>query len=497
MGSHSKRPRQPLSENERAQWIYEDMMNSVRRGEAFVPEDAPEEIPDFSAAVYVKPQVMKPKTDDDYRSFARRGRGFLDGETSEPEAGWIDSEGNAEPDEVIGRPLGNRGTRYTTPIAPREDTPTETPATPAEAEPRQARPQADSDVSHESSHPHEKAPTHKASKADGHRRMSVHRPTRQPRPTGTTQRALPSRKGVSRVKQAPMHKRLVRMWPLLIALVITAALVLAGIAGFGYYRESHPKGVSTQMTITGDIGTVPVLDLPAPLPLTFPKTQVVTRGKGASLEENDPVLLRLTVFDGKTGKLLSSGDAPHYLAGRVNAETLTPDIEAAVLGQKVGSRLALRRPVSRSGEQAMEIDVIDVLPTEATGKPTKPDDNPPVTIDESDDSPTLGTLAEEPPKSAYLKVLRTGSGAQVQDGTSVIANFAVWRWHDKSQSSNTWEGKGPQVIDLAGAMTGLREQLSDQRVGSRVVIVLPPELAQGDDTLVVVVDILAVIDHSK
>lgn len=59
------------------------------------------------------------------------------------------------------------------------------------------------------------------------------------------------------------------------------------------------------------------------------------------------------------------------------------------------------------------------------------------------------------------------------------------------------EGKGPQVIDLAGAMTGLREQLSDQRVGSRVVIVLPPELAQGDDTLVVVVDILAVIDHSK
>lgn len=308
---------------------------------------------------------------------------------------------------------------------------------------------------------------------------------------------LPSRKGKRRVKRAPLGKRLMRLWPLALALLVATAVGLVAMSAYEYYSLTHPAGVSTKLKISGDTDSVPVVSLEAPLPLTFAKTTVVTKGKGAALTDGAPVLLRLTVFDGTTGELLSSGEAPHYLAGRVDAETLTPDLKAAVLNQTVGSRLALRRPVARGGDQAMEIDVIDVLPTSPTGSPTKPDEGAPVQISEADENPDITHLAEEPPASAYLKVQRAGEGAQVGAGASVIANFKVWRWHDKHVTSNTWEGKGPQVIDLAGAMTGLREQLSDQRVGSRVIVVLPPEQAKGDDTLIVVADILAIIDSTN
>ena len=40
------------------------------------------------------------------------------------------------------------------------------------------------------------------------------------------------------------------------------------------------------------------------------------------------------------------------------------------------------------------------------------------------------------------------------------------------------------------AMTGLKQTLVDQRVGSRLAISIPPDLANGDDTLCIVIDIL-------
>ena len=48
----------------------------------------------------------------------------------------------------------------------------------------------------------------------------------------------------------------------------------------------------------------------------------------------------------------------------------------------------------------------------------------------------------------------------------------------------------PEVINLGTAMKGLATALVDQKVGSRLAITIPPDLAAGDDTLCVVIDIL-------
>ena len=48
----------------------------------------------------------------------------------------------------------------------------------------------------------------------------------------------------------------------------------------------------------------------------------------------------------------------------------------------------------------------------------------------------------------------------------------------------------PAVVNLNTAMKGLANALVDQKVGSRLAITIPPDLAAGDDTLCVVIDIL-------
>ena len=44
---------------------------------------------------------------------------------------------------------------------------------------------------------------------------------------------------------------------------------------------------------------------------------------------------------------------------------------------------------------------------------------------------------------------------------------------------------------MSDIMPGLLQLLVDQRVGSRLAITIPPDQATGDDTLCVVIDILA------
>ena len=46
------------------------------------------------------------------------------------------------------------------------------------------------------------------------------------------------------------------------------------------------------------------------------------------------------------------------------------------------------------------------------------------------------------------------------------------------------------ALNLKTAMKGLSETLVDQKVGSRLAITVPPDLAEWDDTLCIVIDVL-------
>lgn len=107
----------------------------------------------------------------------------------------------------------------------------------------------------------------------------------------------------------------------------------------------------------------------------------------------------------------------------------------------------------------------------------------------------------KPPRQLIVKTLMPGSGPVVRSGDYVVFNVEGRVWAGSRQVVDSFTGRTPQGLPLKDAMPAWRE-LAGQRVGSRVLMVVPPAdgfgqggdpaaLITGSDTLVFVFDVLA------
>jgi peptidylprolyl isomerase len=117
-------------------------------------------------------------------------------------------------------------------------------------------------------------------------------------------------------------------------------------------------------------------------------------------------------------------------------------------------------------------------------------------------APTVKIPAERAGSGLVTRTLIRGNGPALAVGDSYLANFDVYLWHGKTHkllySSYT---STPEVLPVQMGLSGLQQALTGQRVGSRVLAVLPPKYAYGTtgnaqlgvtatDTMVWVVDLL-------
>src|SRR5699024_6362690 len=99
-----------------------------------------------------------------------------------------------------------------------------------------------------------------------------------------------------------------------------------------------------------------------------------------------------------------------------------------------------------------------------------------------------------------------GEGAEVEKGQSVAVKYSGWLWDDTSKTfdSNWTEDGQPFAVDPVGeaqVIDGWNEGLVGQKVGSQIVLVVPPDKGYGeqgsepsipgDATLIFVIDILS------
>jgi peptidylprolyl isomerase len=118
--------------------------------------------------------------------------------------------------------------------------------------------------------------------------------------------------------------------------------------------------------------------------------------------------------------------------------------------------------------------------------------NPQVTIPASKAS---GNLA--------IKTVIKGTGATLADTDSFVGNYAVYIWSGTTHklALSTFTQGTPQVLAAKVGLPGLAKALSGQKMGSRVLAVLPPSEAYGsqgnsqigvgpNDTVVFVVDLI-------
>jgi FKBP-type peptidyl-prolyl cis-trans isomerase len=117
--------------------------------------------------------------------------------------------------------------------------------------------------------------------------------------------------------------------------------------------------------------------------------------------------------------------------------------------------------------------------------------------------PTVEVPASAPPEQLVVKTLEKGKGPAVESGEIIVVDYLGLRWEDGETFDSSFDRGSPAgfSIGTGSVIPGWDGGLVGVPVGSRVLMVLPPDEAYGDsppegapiqagDTLVFVVDVL-------
>lgn len=116
-------------------------------------------------------------------------------------------------------------------------------------------------------------------------------------------------------------------------------------------------------------------------------------------------------------------------------------------------------------------------------------------------APAIDFSGAEKPADLVVSVLESGDGTAVTEGQSITVHYTGWLW-DGATFDSSWDRGEPIsfVIARGSLIDGWVDGLVGQPVGSKVLLVVPPESGYGDramgpipagSTLVFAVDVLA------
>jgi peptidylprolyl isomerase len=319
---------------------------------------------------------------------------------------------------------------------------------------------------------------------------------------------------------------------LLLAAAVVPMLVLAGCGkssgdpnGGGSSTSSNaPSPTGTWSgdlpTVDGAFGSQPTITMPKTAAPTDLQVKVLKQGDGATLAKGDLAVVKYVGAIWNTGKVFDSSFAHGGVVGfPIGVGQVIAGWDEGLVGQKVGSRVLLVIPPDKgygsSGQQQAGISGTDTLVfavdvigahagnESASGTATPPQDDgvPGVTV--TSGKPTITVPPGAAPNKLIVYPVITGNGPKVQKGDTIIAQYVGVVWRNGKQFDASWDRGQPVAVPIGKGQVikGWDEGLVGQTVGSRVVLVLPPDYAYGakgnppqikpTDTLVFAVDILA------
>jgi peptidylprolyl isomerase len=125
-----------------------------------------------------------------------------------------------------------------------------------------------------------------------------------------------------------------------------------------------------------------------------------------------------------------------------------------------------------------------------------------VTLD-ADGKPSVAVPATDPPTELVAQLLIEGNGAAVEAGQTITVHYTGIVWATSTQFDSSWDRASPATFPIGSGsvIKGWDAGLVGQKVGSQVLLVVPPDQGYGSegnpsagisgtDTLVFVVDIL-------
>lgn len=268
---------------------------------------------------------------------------------------------------------------------------------------------------------------------------------------------------------------------------------------------------SDAVKVSGELGSAPTVSFDTPMTVDATQRTVTTAGSGDEVEADSTITMQYSLYSGTTGEVLAQTD---YTAA---ASTLTlggliPGLESTLLCTPAESRVVgVVAPDDAFGADGSDslgvaadetlvfvIDVVSIVPTAADAMIPWTDDVPTVSR-AADGTPTVTLPDTDPPADLMLTVLTEGDGAVVADGDSVTVDYQGTSW-DTGEIFDQSFGKTPATFATNQVVAGFGAALVGQKVGSTVLVTIPPIYGYGTDpsaaqlggqTLVFLIDIKA------
>lgn len=298
----------------------------------------------------------------------------------------------------------------------------------------------------------------------------------------------------SRIQQRnKLHRRVLRYWREALGVLFLLVIVATIFIVRHYRADEDAESAQTwrdKISVSGTVGRIPTVSVSGGVSVSAEKVELLEQGTGREITPDSPLIVAIWSFDGATGKAVDDSGRPSVQVGLASPDSFDEALLAGVVGKPEGSRVLFVRPVSRGSDVGTEVNVVDVLHSAASGEVVEGQDSP-LKVTMTDTGPNISHEPGAPPDDLKVQMLVRGDGIQVKNTDSVLVQFVRADWSDSVVADSTWWKGIPKAINLAEAMPGVRVALTDQRVGSRIALTIPPELALGDGTVTMVIDIIA------
>ncbi|MGM1016275.1 MAG: FKBP-type peptidyl-prolyl cis-trans isomerase [Actinomycetota bacterium] len=283
-------------------------------------------------------------------------------------------------------------------------------------------------------------------------------------------------------------------------------------------RDASSSGIDDLVTVTGEFGEAPEVEVFSPLHVDSTGFTDLESGEGTALTAaNQIAVIDVALYRGSTGDEIVTtefnGDRSR-LSNIASWEQQIPAIATVLECATPGTRMLAAFTPEDFGEQASQgfqleadesvvavIDVLDTYLPRATGELQFHDARGlPTVVRAPDGRPGIIVPDSAPPTELVTQVLIEGEGEEVTAETPFRVHYTGVTWAERTVFDTSWDAD-PAQFNLASVIPGFAEALEGQTVGSQVLIVVPPELGYGDQpqasipansTLVFVVDILGI-----
>jgi len=266
--------------------------------------------------------------------------------------------------------------------------------------------------------------------------------------------------------------------------------------------------------VTGDFNAgAPTIDAPYPFNVDKSACKTLIAGTGLAVDPSAAVEINYVGINASTGVIFDSSWANGAPVDNY-ANGFVPGFNNCLAGQTQGSRvLMLITDVDGYGTSGnsqaglnpgdVMLFVVDILrvgintpngPTLATG-------NQWATVTDANGVPAATVVpGATPPSSVQTTVLVQGQGDAVTADEYILVNFFTMDFATGQYIENSFtDGNGPQAAKLSDMIPGWRTAIVGQPIGSRLLIIVPPDQAYPkgnatpavapNTTLVCVIDI--------